>query len=57
MNSADNLFDKHRGRFLSCFHCGLRAGFEAVAERPHTALDKRTPDIAYFTHAQIRKAA
>ena len=27
------------------------------SERPHTALDKRTPDIAYFTHAQIRKAA
>ena len=27
------------------------------AERPHTALDKRTPDIAYFTQAEIRKAA
>ena len=27
------------------------------SERPHTAIDKRTPDIAYFTHAQIRKAA
>ena len=26
-------------------------------ERPHTALDKRTPDIAYFTEQQTRKAA
>jgi putative transposase len=25
--------------------------------RPHTALDKRTPDTAYFTQAEIRKAA
>jgi transposase-like protein len=27
------------------------------SECPHTALDKRTPDIAYFGHAEIRKAA
>jgi len=27
------------------------------SERPHTALDKRTPDIAYFGHTEIRKAA
>ena len=27
------------------------------SERPHTALDKRTPEIAYFTHAEIRKVA
>lgn len=27
------------------------------AERPHTALDKRTPDIAYFGQAETRKAA
>ena len=27
------------------------------SERPHTALDKRTPDTAYFTQAEIRKAA
>jgi putative transposase len=27
------------------------------SERPHTTLDKRTPDIAYFGHAEIRKAA
>jgi len=26
-------------------------------ERPHTALDKRTPDGAYFEQAEIRKAA
>ena len=26
-------------------------------ERPHTALDKRTPDTAYFTEAETRKAA
>jgi len=26
-------------------------------ERPHTALDKRTPDTAYFDQAEIRKAA
>ncbi len=27
------------------------------SECPHTALDKRTPDTAYFTQADIRKAA
>jgi putative transposase len=27
------------------------------SERPHTALDKRTPDTAYFDQAEIRKAA
>jgi putative transposase len=26
-------------------------------ERPHTALDKRTPGAAYFNPAEIRKAA
>jgi putative transposase len=26
------------------------------SERPHTALDKRTPEIAYFTKAEIRTA-
>ena len=26
-------------------------------ERPHTALDKRTPDTAYFKKTEIRKAA
>ena len=25
--------------------------------RPHTALDKRTPDIAYFGKSETRKAA
>ena len=27
------------------------------SERPHTALDKRTPDAAYFCQTEIRKAA
>jgi putative transposase len=27
------------------------------SERPHTALDKRTPDIAYFGKSETRKAA
>lgn len=27
------------------------------SEGPHTALDKQTPEIAYFTQAEIRKAA
>ena len=27
------------------------------SERPHTALDKRTPDAAYFVQAEMRKAA
>ena len=27
------------------------------SERPHTVLDKRTPDAAYFTQREIRKAA
>jgi putative transposase len=27
------------------------------AERPHTALDKRTPDAAYFSQMETRKAA
>jgi putative transposase len=26
-------------------------------ERPHTALNKRTPDVAYFEQAEIRKVA
>lgn len=26
-------------------------------ERPHTALDKRTPDAAYFAQAEIQTAA
>ena len=26
-------------------------------ERPHTALDKCTPDTAYFKQAELRKAA
>ena len=27
------------------------------SERPHTALDKRTPDAAYFCQTEIRKTA
>jgi putative transposase len=27
------------------------------SKRPHTALDKHTPDIVYFGHTEIRKAA
>ncbi len=27
------------------------------SERPHTALDKRTPDAAYFQLVETRKAA
>jgi putative transposase len=27
------------------------------SERPHTALDKRTPDAAYFDQSETRKAA
>ena len=27
------------------------------SERPHSALDKRTPDIAYFSQAETRKPA
>jgi len=27
------------------------------SERPHTALDKRTPDTAYFRQAQMQKTA
>ena len=27
------------------------------SERPHTALDKRTPDAAYFEQSETRKAA
>jgi hypothetical protein len=53
-----------------CFAIACRAtdGFKAKriidtwigfynSERPHTALDKRTPDIAYFGQAETRKAA
>ena len=53
-----------------CFAIACRAteGFQAKriiddwigfynAERPHTALDKRTPDTAHFGHAEIRKMA
>jgi len=27
------------------------------SERPHTTLDKKTPDAAYFDQAETRKAA
>ena len=27
------------------------------SQRPHTALDKRTPDAAYFVQAEMRKVA
>ncbi|AVW93376.1 hypothetical protein DA792_08660 [Celeribacter baekdonensis] len=27
------------------------------SERPHTALDKRSPDAAYFGQSETRKAA
>jgi putative transposase len=47
---------------------GINDGFQAKrtidnwigfynSERPHTALDKQTPDIAYFGNAETRKAA
>jgi hypothetical protein len=37
--------------------CGCWGAELYNAERPHTALDKRTQDIAYFTQAEMQKAA
>jgi putative transposase len=67
----DNIFIERLWRSLkqeAVYLHELQDGFQAKriidnwigfynSERPHTALDKRTPDTAYFTQAEIRKAA
>ena len=67
----DNIFIERLWRSLKQEAVYLHAitdGFQAIriiddwisfynTEPPHTALNKRTPDIAYFTQQQTRKAA
>ena len=67
----DNIFIERLGRSLkqeAVYLHEVTDGFQAKriiddwigfynSERPHTALDKRTPDTAYLTQAEIRKAA
>ena len=67
----DNIFTERLWRSLkqeAVYLHEITNGFQAKriiddwigfynSERPHTALDKRTPDTAYFTRAKIRKAA
>jgi len=67
----DNIFIERLWRSLkqeAVYLHELQDGFQAKrvikdwigfynSERPHTALDKRTPDIAYFGQAETRKAA
>ncbi|WP_275450617.1 integrase core domain-containing protein [Octadecabacter antarcticus] len=67
----DNIFIERQWRSLkqeAVYLHEITGGFHAKriidtwvgfynSERPHTALDKRTPDIAYFGHAEIRKSA
>ncbi|NOX41297.1 MAG: transposase [Alphaproteobacteria bacterium] len=36
---------------------GLQANHCRAMDRPHTALDKRTPDEAYFAGMKMMKAA
>jgi hypothetical protein len=64
------VHDSNHPLTADCFAIACRAtdGFQAKRiidnwiglynpERPHTALDKRTPDFAYFGNAETRKAA
>ena len=67
----DNIFIERLWRSLkqeAVYLHEIQDGFQAKriidnwigfynSERPHTALDKRTPDTAYFTQAETRKAA
>lgn len=67
----DNIFIERLWRLLkqeAVYLHEITDGFQAKriidtwigfynSERPRTALDKRTPDIVYFGHAEIRKAA
>lgn len=67
----DNIFIERLGRSLkqeAVYLHEITDGFHAKriidnwigfynSERPHTALDKRSPNTAYFTQAEIRKAA
>ena len=67
----DNIFIERLWRSLkqeAVYLHELQDGFQAKrvidswigfynSERPHTALDKRTPDTAYFGQTETRKAA
>ena len=67
----DNIFIERLWRSLkqeAVYQHEITDGFQAKriignwidfynSERPHTALDKRTPDNAYFQQAETRKAA
>ena len=67
----DNIFIERLWRSLkqeAVYLLEITDGFQAKriintsirfynSERPHTALDKRTPDIAYFGQVETRKAA
>tara|TARA_B100000787_G_scaffold113772_1_gene84727 strand:+ start:297 stop:551 length:255 start_codon:yes stop_codon:yes gene_type:complete len=67
----DNIFIERLRRSLkqeAVYLHEITGGFQAKqiinnwirffnSERPHTSLDKRTPDNAYFTKALTRKAA
>ena len=67
----DNIFIKRLWRSLkqeAVYLHEISDGFQAKriidtwigfynSERTHTALDKRTPDIAYFGKSETRKAA
>jgi putative transposase len=67
----DNIFIERLWRSLkqeAVYLHELQDGFQAKriidnwmgfynAERPHTALDKRTPDAAYFDSETMKKAA
>ena len=67
----DNIFIERLWRSLkqeAAYRHEITDGFQAKriidtcirfynSERPHTALDKRTPDIVYFGQVETRKAA
>jgi putative transposase len=67
----DNIFIKHLWRSLkqeAVYLHEITNGFEAKriidnwikfynSQRPHTAFDKQTPNIACFCHTEIQKAA
>ena len=67
----DNIFTERLWRSLkqeAVYLHEITSGFQAKriidnwigfynSERPHTALEKQTPDAAYFGKVEIRKAA
>jgi hypothetical protein len=57
MTKRRNFSDKFKATVALEALRGDKTMQEIAAKRPHTALDKRTPDAEYFEQAEIRNAA